>query len=198
MIINQRLEPLPSTLVCPELVSIRTALFFLFLHAVREALRPPGTDIRHELLKQSLRISDCDGECASSLTTVRSTHVTDVTKSKPSDTGHVTSLILNGGAGGGAGPHGRPEGIDLATQTENGDSIDGRSGPSEAGGEAWSQRSKKVGSSSEMGDTDRQSEVASVLSVESEVRIQRLTSHSPPSFGLYLPQTSHTSDNLGP
>ncbi|GAA6219953.1 uncharacterized protein LOC121199905 [Lates japonicus] len=28
--------------------------------------------------------SDCDGECASSLTTVRSTHVTDVTKSKPS------------------------------------------------------------------------------------------------------------------
>lgn len=42
---------LPSTLVYPELVSIRTALFFLFLHAVREALRPPGTDIRHELLK---------------------------------------------------------------------------------------------------------------------------------------------------
>ncbi|XP_040920833.1 uncharacterized protein LOC121199905 [Toxotes jaculatrix] len=113
--------------------------------------------------------NDCDGECASSVTTVGSTHSTDV-KSKPSDTEHVTGLILDVGAGGGAGPHGRPEGIAPVTQTENGDSLDGRFGPSEAGGEAWSQRSKvkKVRSSSEMGDADRQSEAVSLLSVGSE------------------------------
>ncbi|GAA6231076.1 uncharacterized protein LOC121199905 [Lates japonicus] len=98
------------------------------------------------------------------------------------------SVVITGhvGAGGGAGPHGRPEGIDLVTQTENGDSIDGRSGPSEAGGEAWSQRSKKVGSSSEMGDADRQSEVASVLSVESEGTkedISVASEHKSPSTG---------------
>ncbi|KAG7240271.1 hypothetical protein INR49_027082 [Caranx melampygus] len=113
--------------------------------------------------------SSCDGECASSVKTVRSTHTTDV-RSKLSDTEHVTGLILNVGAGGGAGPHGRPEGIAPLTQTENGDSLDGRSGRSEAGVEARSQRGevKNVGSSSEMGDTDRQSEAASVLSVEPE------------------------------
>ncbi|XP_071334953.1 armadillo-like helical domain-containing protein 4 isoform X2 [Trachinotus anak] len=115
------------------------------------------------------RESGCDGECASSVKTVRSTHPTDV-KSKPSNTKHVTGLILNVGAGGGAGPHGRPEGIAPVTQTENGDSLDGRSGRSEAGGEAWSQRGKveNVGSSSEMGDAERQSEATSVLSVDSE------------------------------
>ncbi|XP_074470938.1 uncharacterized protein armh4 [Sebastes fasciatus] len=103
---------------------------------------------------------NCDGQCASS--TVGS-------KSDPSDTEHVTGLILNVGAEGGAGPHGRPEGIDAVTQTGNGDSRDGRSGPSEAVGEeeAWSQR-EKVGSSSEMGDAERQSEAASVLSVGPE------------------------------
>lgn len=111
--------------------------------------------------------SDCDGPCAGSVTTVGSTHTTDV-KSEPSDTEHVTGLIS--GAGGGAGPHGRPEGTAPVTRTENGDSLAGRSGPSEAGGEAWSQRSelKKVGSTSEMGDAQRQSEAASVLPVDPE------------------------------
>lgn len=106
--------------------------------------------------------SDCDGQCASSVTTVGSTHTTDV-KSEPSDTEHVTGLLLNAGSEGGAGPLGHPEGIAPVTQTENGDSLDRRSGSSDAGGEAWSQRSgvKKVGSLSEMGD-------ASVLSVDPE------------------------------
>ncbi|XP_035534817.1 armadillo-like helical domain-containing protein 4 isoform X2 [Morone saxatilis] len=114
--------------------------------------------------------SDCDRQCASSVTTVGSMLTTDV-KSEPSDTEHVTGLILNVGARGGAGPHGRPEGTAPVTQTANGDSFDGRSGPSEAGGEAWSQRSevKKVGSTSEMGDAQRQSEAVSVLPVDPEV-----------------------------
>lgn len=82
----------------------------------------------------------------------------------------MTGLVLNVGVGGTAGPHGRPEGIDPVTQTENGDSLDGRSGPSEAGREAWSHRDevKKVESTSEMGHAERQSDVASVLFVESE------------------------------
>ncbi|XP_051263943.1 mucin-19-like isoform X1 [Dicentrarchus labrax] len=113
--------------------------------------------------------SDCDRQCASSVTTVGSMLTTDV-KSEPSDTEHVTGLILNVGARGGAGPHGRPEGTAPVTQTENGDSFDGRSGPSEAGGEAWSQRSevKKVGSTSEMGEAQRQSKAVSVLPVDPE------------------------------
>ncbi|XP_031722047.1 armadillo-like helical domain-containing protein 4 [Anarrhichthys ocellatus] len=108
---------------------------------------------------------------ASSVTTVGSMHTTDV-KSEPSDTELVTGLILNVGAVGGAGPHGQPEGMDPVTQTENGDSFGGRSGPSEAGGEAWSQSSgvKKFGSSSEMGDDQGQTEAAAVLSVEPDVR----------------------------
>ncbi|XP_059211892.1 uncharacterized protein LOC131990785 isoform X2 [Centropristis striata] len=114
--------------------------------------------------------SDCNGQCAGSITTVGSTHTSDV-KYEPSDTKHVTGLILNVGAEeGGAAPHGRPEGIAPVTQTGNGDSFDGRSGPSEAGREAWSQRSgvKKLGSSSEMGDGQRESDAASELSVDSE------------------------------
>ncbi|XP_034755805.1 uncharacterized protein LOC117961335 isoform X2 [Etheostoma cragini] len=109
--------------------------------------------------------SDCDGQCASPVTTAGSTHTTDV-KSEPSDSEHVTGLILNAGPEGGAGPLGRPEGTDPVTQAENGDSLDGRFGSSDAGGEAWSQRSgvKEVGSSSEMGDA--QSEL--VLSVDPE------------------------------
>ncbi|XP_069014633.1 armadillo-like helical domain-containing protein 4 isoform X1 [Embiotoca jacksoni] len=105
----------------------------------------------------------CEGPCASSVTTAGSTHTTDVTE-------HVDGLILNVGAGGGTGPHGRPEGTDPVTQTENGDSLDGRSGPSEAGGEAWSQSSegKQIGSKSEMGDSERQTEEASLLSVDPE------------------------------
>ncbi|XP_032398481.1 uncharacterized protein armh4 isoform X2 [Etheostoma spectabile] len=113
---------------------------------------------------------DCDGQCASSVTTVGSTHTTDV-KSEPSNTEHVTGLVVNAGAEGGAGPLGRPEGTDPVTQTENGDSLDGRFGSSDAGGEAWSQRSgvKKFGSSSEMGDA--QSESAVVLSVDPEDKV---------------------------
>lgn len=103
--------------------------------------------------------SDCDGKCGSSATFVVSTHATD-----KEPTQHVTGLVLN--VEGGAGPHARPEWRASVTQTENGDSLDGRSGPSEAGGEARSQRSrvKKDGSSSEMGDGSRQS--ASGLSAD--------------------------------
>ncbi|XP_029352527.1 uncharacterized protein armh4 isoform X2 [Echeneis naucrates] len=115
--------------------------------------------------------SSCDGLCGSSGEIVRSTHTTDI-KSKPSDTQHVTGLILNVGVGGGAGPHVPPEGIAPApvTQTGNGDSLDERSGRSEAGEEAWGQRSKvdNVRSSSEMGDAERQLGAAPVLSLESE------------------------------
>nr|XP_046229176.1 armadillo-like helical domain-containing protein 4 isoform X2 [Scatophagus argus] len=111
--------------------------------------------------------SNCDGQCASSVTTVWSTHTTDA-KPEPSDTEHVTGLILNVDTGGGAGPHGRPEGTAPVTHTANGDSIDGRSGPSEAAEEVRNQRSKvkKVGSTSEMGDVQRQWEAASVLPVD--------------------------------
>ncbi len=125
--------------------------------------------------------SDCDGQCAGSVTTIGSAHTTDV-KSEPSDTEHVTGLISNVGAGGGAGPRGQPEGIAPVTQTENGDSLDGRSGLSEAGGEAWSQRSeeKKVGSASEMGDAERQSEAASVLPVDPEGGKEDLPATSEP------------------
>ncbi|XP_035473338.2 uncharacterized protein LOC118290089 isoform X3 [Scophthalmus maximus] len=149
--------------------------------------------------------SNCDGECDSSVETTRSTRTTDV-KSKPSDTEYVTGLILNEGAGGGAGPHGRPEGIAPATQTENGDSIDGRSGPSKAGGEAWSQNRevKKVRSTSEMGDAESHSVDASVLSVESESTeddISVIDEHKSPSTGgreqLDLEDMSTTRLNLG-
>ncbi|XP_029318855.1 uncharacterized protein armh4 isoform X2 [Cottoperca gobio] len=115
----------------------------------------------------NLTPTDCDGLCASSATSVGSTHTTDKI-SEPTE--HVTDLMLDVDAEGGAGPHRRPEGISSVTQTENGDSLDGRSGLSDAGGEAWSQRSrvKKAGSSSEMGDAQSQSEVASALSVDPE------------------------------
>lgn len=108
--------------------------------------------------------SSCDWQCTSSVTT----HPTE-----PSDTEHLSGPILNVGAEGGAGSHGRrtgPEGIAPVTQAENGDSLDGRSGPSVAGGEAWSQSSevKKVGSASEMGDAHRLSEADSVLSADPE------------------------------
>ncbi|KAM7368117.1 hypothetical protein PAMP_014367 [Pampus punctatissimus] len=103
----------------------------------------------------------CHGQCASSVTT-------HPTESKPSDTEHVSDPILNVGAEGGAGSHGGrtgPVGIAPVTQTENGDSLDGRSGPSVVGGEAWSQSGevKKVEGVSEMGDAQRQSEADSVL-----------------------------------
>uniref|UniRef100_UPI0037E94023 armadillo-like helical domain-containing protein 4 n=1 Tax=Semicossyphus pulcher TaxID=241346 RepID=UPI0037E94023 len=88
-------------------------------------------------------------------TTVQSTQTTDV-KFEPTGTEHVSGLMLDVGAGGGAGPHAAPEGAAPVTQTENGDGLDGRSGPREAGGEARSQR--KVGNTSEMEDDQRQSD----------------------------------------
>lgn len=108
----------------------------------------------------------CDGQCASSVTT-------HPTESKLSDTKHLSGPMLNVGAEGGAGSYGRrtgPEGIALVTQTENGDSLDGRSGLSVAGGEAWSQSSevKKAGSASEMGNAHIQSKEDSVLSANPE------------------------------
>lgn len=93
----------------------------------------------------------CYGECMSPMTT-RNTGA----KSEPSGTEHVTGLVWEAGAGGAAGPHGQPEGTAPVTQTENGGSLDGRSGPSEV---------KKVGSTSEMEDTQRRSEAASMLPV---------------------------------
>lgn len=104
--------------------------------------------------------SSFEGECGSSLITARPIRAIDVEPS-PTDTEHVTGLLVNVGGGGGTGPDGRPEGIDPLTQTENGDSLDGRSGPSEDGGEAWSQR-REVKSGSEIGDSERQSQAASV------------------------------------
>lgn len=123
----------------------------------------------------------CEGQCASSVPTAGSTHTTDV----KSDTEHVTGLIFNVGAGGGTGPHGQPEGIDPVTQTENGDSLDGRSGPSEVGGEAWSQSSdvKKIGGTSVMGDSERQTEAASVLSVDLDSEKEDVPVNSEPTGG---------------
>lgn len=114
-----------------------------------------------------------DGQCASPGATVALTHTT-VVKSKPTDAEQVTGLKLNVGVGGMADPHGRHKGIEAVTQTENGDSLDGGSEPSEAGREVWSHRGelKKVRSTSEMGRAERQSEVASVLSVESKSTIE--------------------------
>lgn len=91
-------------------------------------------------------------------------------RSESSGGKHVTSLFWKVGAGGGAGPHGRPEGTALVTQTEKGNSLDGRSGLSEAGGEVWRRRSlvKKVGIR-ETGDARRQS--TSVLPVYPDIPI---------------------------
>ncbi|XP_051816484.1 uncharacterized protein LOC110951400 isoform X1 [Acanthochromis polyacanthus] len=89
---------------------------------------------------QPTQVGSCEGgRCAGS----------DV---KSADGEHV--MLDVGAGGGGAGPHGRPEGIGPVTQAGNGGSLDGRSGPSEAGGEAWSQRSeeKSIDSTPEMGE----------------------------------------------
>lgn len=108
----------------------------------------------------------CYGQCISTLTTVGSTHSADE-KPEPSGSEHATGLMWKVGVGGGPGPHGQPEGTAPVTQTEKGESRDGRSGTREVGREAWSQRREveKVGSTSEMGDAQRQSEAASVLPV---------------------------------
>ncbi|KAK2890326.1 uncharacterized protein [Channa argus] len=113
--------------------------------------------------------SRCDGQCVSSVKTVRLVHSTYI-KSRPSDSEHVTGLSLNIGVGGATGPQGRPQGINPVTHTENGDSLDDRFGQGEGGREVWSKKRevKKVRSKSKMGDAESQSEVASVLSVESE------------------------------
>lgn len=127
---------------------------------------------------------DCEGQCVNPVATVGSTHTADV-KSEPSDTEYVAGLILNVGAGGGAGLHGGPEGTVPVTQSENGDSLDGRSGPSEAAGEAGSQRSelKKVGSTFEMENAQRQSEAASVLPVDPESKNEDIPVGSGPILG---------------
>ncbi|XP_045916702.1 uncharacterized protein LOC123977779 isoform X2 [Micropterus dolomieu] len=120
--------------------------------------------------------SGCGGQCAGSVTTDGPPTHTTYVDSKPSDPEHVTGLILNVGAGGGPGPHGRPEAITPVTQTENGDSLDGRFGPSEAGGEARIHKSeaKKAWSTSEMGDAERPSVAASTLPVDLEGRKEDL------------------------
>ncbi|KAM4713107.1 uncharacterized protein armh4 [Anableps anableps] len=91
--------------------------------------------------------SSCEEHCASSVTTDR---VTYTTESAPLDKEHVTSFILNVGAGGGTGPHGGPEGIGPVTQTKNEDSTSGKFGLSKAGREAQ----KKIESDSEEEDVD--------------------------------------------
>ncbi|XP_041831866.1 uncharacterized protein LOC121633731 isoform X2 [Melanotaenia boesemani] len=93
----------------------------------------------------------------SSVTTPGSTHNTDI-ESVPPDKEHVIGFLVNVGAGGGTGPHGGPEGTDSVTHTENEDSLDGRYGLNESGGEAWSQRSKvkKTESTSEMRDPENE------------------------------------------
>lgn len=67
------------------------------------------------------------------------------------DKEHITGSALNVGVGGGTGPHRGPDGIDLMMETENGDGLHGRFGPSEAGGEALSHRrvGKQIESASE-------------------------------------------------
>ncbi|XP_036941514.1 uncharacterized protein LOC119012122 isoform X1 [Acanthopagrus latus] len=136
----------------------RLLLLLLLLLAWTCLLSVYGTPVR---LLDLAPTQDCDGPCASAVTTVGSTLSTDV-KFEPSETEHVVLDVGGGGGGGG------PEGTAPVTQTENGDSLDGRSGPSEAGGEARSQRSEvtKVGGTSEMGDAHRQSEAASELPVD--------------------------------
>uniref|UniRef100_A0A1A7X4C4 Chromosome 14 open reading frame 37 n=1 Tax=Iconisemion striatum TaxID=60296 RepID=A0A1A7X4C4_9TELE len=91
----------------------------------------------------------CEGHCASPITTTRLTHTTELVSS---DEEHF--IGLNVGTGGGTGPHERPEGIESVTQTENEDSLGGRSGLTEAGGEVLSQRRevKQIESTSEKED----------------------------------------------
>ncbi|XP_029902631.1 endochitinase A isoform X2 [Myripristis murdjan] len=120
--------------------------------------------------------SNCGGQCGSTHTTGINSKSSDTDKSAFGTSEHVTGLIVNVGAEGGAGPDGQktgPEGIVPVTQAGNGDSHGGRSGPSEADEEAWSERSEgksepAVGSSSEMGEAQRQTKAASVLSAASE------------------------------
>ncbi|CAN9507704.1 unnamed protein product [Ophioblennius macclurei] len=131
----------------------------------------------------------------SSVTLGKSTHHADV-KFVPSDAEHVTGLMLNVGAGGGTGPHGRPEGIDAVTQTENGDSSDRRSGLSEAVGEAWSQRSKAktTGVRPEMGDSDL--ETASVLLVDAGGKKEEAPFDAEPTGGRKQPDTDMSTAKL--
>lgn len=76
------------------------------------------------------------------------------------DKEHITGSVLNVGVGGGTGPHRGPEGIDSMMETENGDSLHGRFGSSEAGGEALSHRrvGKQIESTSEEEDAETNKE----------------------------------------
>ncbi|PWA27462.1 hypothetical protein CCH79_00000146 [Gambusia affinis] len=71
-----------------------------------------------------------DSSCEERCTTDR---VAYTTESAPLEKERVTSFMLDVGAGGGTGPHGRPEGIGPVTQARNGVSATGRFGLSKAG-----------------------------------------------------------------
>ncbi|MED6276216.1 hypothetical protein CHARACLAT_000998 [Characodon lateralis] len=91
--------------------------------------------------------SSREEHCTSSVPT---DEVTYSTESVPLDKVHVTSFIVNVGAGGGTGPHGGPEGIGPVTQTKNGDSVHRQFGLSKADHEAR----KKIESISVEEDVD--------------------------------------------
>lgn len=116
-------------------------------------VRPPDFELEQR--------RNCYGPCTGSPETAASTSSSGV-KSDSSDRESATGQIWKMGAGA-ADPHGQPEGTGLVMQTGNGGSADGRSGPSQVGGEAWSQRSeeKKVGNE----NAQRRPEAASTLPV---------------------------------
>lgn len=93
--------------------------------------------------------SSCEERCASSVTKDGTTYTTE---SVPLEKEHVSSFILNVGAGGGTGPHEGPEGIDPVTQTKNGDGTHGKFGLSDAGRHTQT----KIESASEEEDVDEE------------------------------------------
>lgn len=100
----------------------------------------------------------CSGECFRSLKTQN-------LRSESAGVKGATGLLWKFGAGGGVAPREAPGGAALATQTENGDGREGRSGSSVAGGEVRSNRSeiKPVGIASEKTDSQRQAPLLSPL-----------------------------------
>lgn len=117
-------------------------------------VRPPDFELEQD--------RDCYGPCTGSPEAAASTSSSGV-KSDSSGPEVATGQIWKADAGGAADPHGQPEGTGLVMQTGNGGSTDRRSGPSQAGGEARSQRSeeKKVGSE----NAQRRPEASSALPV---------------------------------
>lgn len=104
---------------------------------------------------------NCSGACVGSLGT------------KTLRSGHsgVSGLLWNVGALGEAAPHETPTGAAVVTQRENGDGHGGRSGSSAVGGEVRNNRSeiKKVGITSETGESGRQSSSVSALFLDHPV-----------------------------